>query len=78
MSLGVLLLNVFLIIVELVLNKHGLPLVLEELLDIASLLCSAYFCAEVSLRVIGYGYVRTNIICSMVYACMHGLFSFET
>ena len=50
----ILVVDVVLVAVQLALGKK-FPVYLEELIEIATLLFSAYFCAEVTLRIIGQG-----------------------
>lgn len=49
--------HVVLVAVQLAL-KDIFPVYTEELLEILTLLISAYFCAEVTLRIIGQGSVN--------------------
>lgn len=53
--------DVVLVAVQLA-TKDMLPLYAEELIDIMTLLFSAYFCAEVTLRIIGQGSVLTILV----------------
>ena len=47
--------DITLVVVELAVGEDNLPVAAEELFEILALLFSAYFCAEVSLRIIGQG-----------------------
>lgn len=51
---SVLAVDIVLVIVQLSLREQ-FPVFFEELLEILALLFSAYFCVEVSLRIIGQG-----------------------
>ena len=48
--------DVLLVVVQLAQND-SFPAYVEELIEIVTLIFSAYFCAEVTLRVIGQGLV---------------------
>ena len=51
----ILVVDITLVVVELAVGEDNLPVAAEELFEILALLFSAYFCAEVSLRIIGQG-----------------------
>lgn len=53
---SVLVVDIILVVVQLSLGER-FPVFFEELLEILTLLFSAYFCVEVSLRIIGQGWV---------------------
>lgn len=55
--MAIVVIDVVLVAVQLA-TKDTLPLYAEELIDIMTLLFSAYFCAEVTLRIIGQGSVN--------------------
>lgn len=55
--MAIVVIDVVLVAVQLA-TKDTLPLYAEELIDIMTLLFSAYFCAEVALRIIGQGSVN--------------------
>ena len=52
---SVLVVDIILVVVQLSLGER-FPVFFEELLEILTLLFSAYFCVEVSLRIIGQGW----------------------
>jgi len=55
LALLILVLDIILVIIELSLGKERLPVEVEEAFEVLTLLFSAYFCAEVSLRIVGQG-----------------------
>lgn len=55
--MGILVIDVVLVAVQLA-TKDALPVFAEVLIEIMTLLFSAYFCAEVMLRIIGQGSVN--------------------
>ena len=57
LALSILVVDIVLVVVQLALEE-SFPVYVEELIEILTLLFSAYFCAEVSLRIIGQGWVR--------------------
>lgn len=68
--------DVVLVAVQLA-TKDMLPLYAEELIDIMTLLFSAYFCAEVTLRIIGQGSVLTILVYrqkTMLWMCCRRVF----
>lgn len=55
LTLLVLVLDIVLVIVELSVGKDHFPVKVEEVFEVLTLLFSAYFCAEVVLRIVGQG-----------------------
>ena len=51
----ILVLDIVLVIVELSVGEDRLPVKVEEAFEVLTLLFSAYFCAEVALRIVGQG-----------------------
>lgn len=54
-ALLILVLDIVLVIVELSVGEDRLPVKVEEAFQVLTLLFSAYFCAEVALRIVGQG-----------------------
>jgi len=54
-ALLVLVLDIVLVIVELSVGEDCLPVKVEEVFEVLTLLFSAYFCGEVALRIVGQG-----------------------
>ena len=54
-ALLVLVLDIVLVIVELSVGEDRLPVKVEEVFEVLTLLFSAYFCGEVALRIVGQG-----------------------
>lgn len=53
--------DVLLVVVQLA-QKDSLPEYVEELIAVLTLIFSAYFCGEVSLRILGQGLVSRGLI----------------
>ena len=51
----ILVVDITLVVVEVAVGRDDLSAAVEELFEILALLFSAYFCAEVALRIIGQG-----------------------
>lgn len=54
-TLLVLVLDIVLVIVKLSVGEDHFPVKVEEAFEVLALLFSAYFCAEVALRIVGQG-----------------------
>ena len=54
LAILILAVDVLLVVVQLALREE-FPVLAEELIEVLTLLFSAYFCAEVTLRIIGQG-----------------------
>ena len=56
LGIVILAVDLLLVVVQLAL-KNDFPVLVEELIEVLTLLFSAYFCGEVALRIIGQGSV---------------------
>jgi hypothetical protein len=65
LAILILAVDVLLVVVQLAL-KDEFPVFVEELIEVLSLLFSAFFCGEVSLRIVGQGLAAmcSSYICS--------------
>ncbi len=55
LGVAILIADIILVVVELAIGEEKFPVIGEEFLEVVALLFSAYFCAEVSLRIVGQG-----------------------
>lgn len=54
LAILILAVDVLLVVIQLAL-KDEFPVLVEELIEVLTLLFSAYFCGEVALRIVGQG-----------------------